>query len=276
MSRRVLTLTGYLFRSLLFSLPGVLFLVVALVYWYYFFPPSQSTPDLGNYVLVTGAFGMAMAFLTTLTVASRANRAEHYPVLVRLASRPEYLTAVMLAALLMTFLLQALVAGLGLIRGPDLTAWTIVETIPLWVAPDIIVAVLALHASDLAYSGWSRVILFGIIAFFLLMSSVYEWAMTSLAGGLDTLGRGLIAGQTVTLGNWIIDGGTWLRSGGTETVGAIFQAPFWPFRAIIEGVSQGYFTPTQSLAPAILLLYATILYLIVADLFANKDLELTE
>jgi len=209
-------------------------------------------------------------------VASRANRAELYPVLVRLPSRPEYVTAVLTTSLLFTFTLQLLVAGLALIRGPEMSVWSVVEIVPVWVSGNVVAAVLALHATDLAYSGWSRVLVFGVLAVFLLMQSIYASATGWLAGALETLGRGLIAGQTITIGNWLIDGAAWIRAGGDEVIGSIFRAPFWPFRAITTAVSSGFFTPTQALAPAIILLYATILFLIVADLFANKDLELAE
>lgn len=276
MIQRISALVGYLHRSLWFSLTGFLYLILALVYWFYFFPPSQQTPDLGNYILVIAVFGMALAFLSTLTVAARANRAELYPVLVRLPSRPEYITAVLTTSLLFTFTLQLLIAGLALIRGPELSVWAVVELIPIWVSGNIVAAVLALHATDLAYAGWSRVLVFGVLAIFLLMQSIYEAASSWLATGMDTLGRGLIAGQTITIGNWFIDSAVWIRTGGDQVIGSIFSAPFWPFRAITTAVTSGTFTPAQALAPAIILLYATILFLIVADLFANKDLMLEE
>jgi hypothetical protein len=49
----------------------------------------------------------------------------------------------------------------------------------------------------------------------------------------------------------------------------------WPFRAIVDGVTVS-FDRTEALAPAFLLLYATILFLLAADFFATKDLHLIE
>ena len=51
---------------------------------------------------------------------------------------------------------------------------------------------------------------------------------------------------------------------------------FWPFRAMADAVFAGSFTPSQSLAPAILMLYGAILFLIAATLFAGKDLDFLE
>jgi hypothetical protein len=43
-----------------------------------------------------------------------------------------------------------------------------------------------------------------------------------------------------------------------------------------DAIIQGYFSAEQALAPAVLLLYATILFMLAADLFAAKDIELME
>ena len=63
---------------------------------------------------------------------------------------------------------------------------------------------------------------------------------------------------------------------GESLLSGILNIVFWPFRTIGEATINGYFTPAQALAPAVLVLYATILFLIAADLFASKDLEMTE
>ena len=59
-------------------------------------------------------------------------------------------------------------------------------------------------------------------------------------------------------------------------ISRLFGFVFWPFEALADGITNGYFTANQALAPAILLLYATVLFLLAVDLFANKDLEFTE
>jgi hypothetical protein len=56
----------------------------------------------------------------------------------------------------------------------------------------------------------------------------------------------------------------------------VFSLLFWPFKAVADATIQGVFNPTQALAPAIILLYAAILFMLAADLFATKDLDFTE
>ncbi|MCK5922722.1 MAG: hypothetical protein KAG66_17400, partial [Methylococcales bacterium] len=69
MRKRILTLTRYFLQSLLFSVTGVLYIIFALLYWAVFFPPGQTTPDIENYVLLIGGFGVVLAFIVTLTLA---------------------------------------------------------------------------------------------------------------------------------------------------------------------------------------------------------------
>jgi hypothetical protein len=276
MAQRILTVTAYLFRSLLFSLAGVFYVLLALVFWRLFFDPSQSTPEPSYYVLVLGLFGAVSTFLITLSIASRAYRAVNYPLLARLPSRVEHLTAVLFASLLYAFLLQLLLALLATFRGPSLTLAHIVEIPPLWLAIDILVAVLALHASDLVTAGWSRVYLYTALAVFLFGQALEGGASSWLAARFLGAGRWFLQRNLVAFSDLAQTIAGWL----TGTMGAVFdrfiELPFWPFRAMIDAVREGRFTLTESLAPAILLLYATILFMLAADLFANKDLFLTE
>jgi len=132
MSRRLFILAGYYLRNIIFSLAGSIYVIIALAYWAIFFPPGQGTPDVDNYILIIGAFGAAMTFLATLTIASRAYRAENYPLLVRLPSRVEYITAIFSSAVLFAFALQALIAFLALIRGPEISFEQLMEIPPIW------------------------------------------------------------------------------------------------------------------------------------------------
>ncbi len=275
MSQRIWILTTYFLRSLLFSVTGIIYIILALVYWAIFFPPSQGTPDLGNYILVIGTFGTVFSFLATLTIASRAQRAENYAVIVRLPSRVEYITAVFLCAFIFTSLLQLGIALLALFRGPELSS-RFLEIPPLWISANILASVLALHASDLVTSGWSRVIVFGVLAILLIGQTVYMSLTNWLADFIGNLSSAFYSLQWNVIANWIGLFAVWLRDSGAALLGKLLSAVFWPFHAIIDGILAGRFTPTQALAPAILLLYAAILYLLAADLFATKDLELVE
>ncbi len=56
----------------------------------------------------------------------------------------------------------------------------------------------------------------------------------------------------------------------------VFGLIFWPFSATANAIVNGSFTLVQALAPAIILLYATVLFILAATLFSRKDLYLTE
>lgn len=276
MSRRLIVLTSYFLRNIFFSLAGVIYVILALAYWAIFFPPNQGTPDVDNYFLIIGAFGAAMTFMATLTIASRANRAENYPLLVRLPSRVEYITAVFSSAILFAFILQLLVAVLALIRGPDASFAKLVEIPPVWISVNLLSAMLALHASDLVASGWSRVVVFGILAILLVGQNLVERMTTSLAALSGDLSGLMYAQQWIPFAEGLSKISSWLYGSGRDVISSILGVIFWPVRSIIDGIFAGSFTPTQALAPAVLVLYATILFLVASDLFATKDLEMTE
>jgi hypothetical protein len=141
---------------------------------------------------------------------------------------------------------------------------------------NVLSAVLAIHASDFVTSRWSRVYIFGSLAILLLGQSggavISRWLATratSMSRFMLTEGWQGIGGAANNLANW-------LNNEGTETIGNAFGLVFWPFHAVVDGVTEGYFSPIQALAPAIILLYATILFMLAADLFASKDLDFIE
>lgn len=276
MSQRVMALTRYFWRRTLVSLSGVLYIIVTLAFWYLFFDPGQGSTNPAYYVLIIGAFGAAATFLLTLSVASRGNLAEHYPLVVRLPSRVEYLTAVFLAAVLLGFTLQGGVALLALYRGPDAIVGLWLEAIPVWTAVNILAAVLALHASDLVTMGWSRVVVYGTIA--LLLMSQYQ--TTSGSGWLvetsARLGRTLLGEGYQGIGQWLLSFSQWLTGETLARISDILSYAFWPFAAFTDAIVEGYYDPMQAMAPAVLLLYATLLFLLAADIFTSKDLDFTE
>lgn len=275
MIQRILALAGYLIRSLTFSLSGVLYIIMALIYYFVMF--QQRTPEVAYFTLAVGVFGGVATFLVTLSLAARANQAASYPLIVRLPSRVEYLTAVFLAAVFFATLLQLLVALLALLRnGPALSLLQAIEIPPVWLAVSILAATLALHASDFVTEGWSRVYLFGLLALLLFSQD-----------GNGTLTRWL-AELVRTFSNWAMRQelpgisrplgalSTWLANQGSQTLGEMVGLVFWPFRAITEAAISGNYSRAQAFAPALLLLYATFLFLLAADLFAGKDLYFTE
>ena len=84
MIQRISVLTRYFIQSLLFSLTGLFYLLLMLAFWFVLFNPQQQTPDVAYYQLLIGAFGAGLVFLVTLSMAARANDAQHYPFVVRL------------------------------------------------------------------------------------------------------------------------------------------------------------------------------------------------
>ncbi len=276
MMQRIWALTAYFTKSVFFSLTGLILLILSLAYWVLFFPPGQGTPDFENYVIVIGAMGAATTFLLTLSLSARASRLENYPLLVRLPSRVEYLVAVMLGSLILGVGLQLLVAGLALIRGPDMTVGHVLMIPPLWVAVDILAAVLAAHASDLVTSGWSRVIVFSLLAVLLILQGMSASPDSWLVSRLYDLSNVFLDFDMMRLS----DAAAALAGGiGSNTMSAVSQAAgivFWPFQAMRDAVFAGGFSPSQALAPAVLLLYSAILFLIGATLFAGKDLDFIE
>ena len=274
--QRIFTLTRYFLRSFFLSLTGLLYLILALVYWNLFFNPSQGTPEIENYILIIGVFGTAVSFLVALSIASRANQAVNFPLVTRLSSRIEYLTAVLLSSILAATLLQLLVAALAMFRGPGLVWGRLLEIPPLWLATNVLAAVLALHASDFVAVGWSRVTLFGILGLLLIGKSadnmISTWLVTRL-NGWSTIANS--QGWQV-LAEWMRDAGVWLNGRETGILSQVYSWIIWPFTAISDAVINGFFTAPQALAPAVILLYAAILFLLSADLFAEKDLEFVE
>ncbi|MCP4428919.1 MAG: hypothetical protein GY803_30920, partial [Chloroflexi bacterium] len=79
-----------------------------------------------------------------------------------------------------------------------------------------------------------------------------------------------------TVGDWVNRAGQWFSDGEPGLASRIFDWLIWPFTAISDAVINGFFNTSQALAPAVILLYATILFLLAADLFAGKDLEFIE
>jgi hypothetical protein len=271
--RRIWALTRYFVSSLLRSLTGIALVLATLVYWFVFFNPQQETPEAAYYVLVIGVFGAGMGFVVTLTMAARANHANLYPWVVRLPSRVEYVTAVLLSTFIVTLMLQLIVAALALLNGPELSARQLLEIPPVWVSLLLLAEVLALHASDLVTNGWSRVYVFGLLAVLLFAQGIHNNTIRNFVNSMNrvAMSQGWTAVND-TLSNYAVS----LNSNDTSAIGRLFGLLFWPFRAIAEATVNGSFTPAQALAPAILLLYATILFMLAADLFANKDLAFVE
>lgn len=277
MTGRILGMSGYLLKSLLFSLAGLLYLLMTLAFYIVFFDPRQQTPDADYFVLVLGIFGLALSFLVTISVAARANKAVHFPFLVRLESRIEYLASVLLAAAVYAVLIQLLIGILALVlNGPDFTLIELL-TVPLaWIAGNVLFITLALHATDLVTRDWSRVYVFAAIGLLLYLNSEIDLISGWLSGLLNSLGRTLMSAGLTEIGSLLFDVASWLTQENPTVLDRIVALVFWPFNAISDAYISGSFTLLQALAPAILLIYATGLFFLASNFFARKDLYLTE
>ncbi len=279
MSQRIGTLTRYLWGQVFFSLSGLLYVIAALAYWRIFFSPTEGqTPEADMFILLVGLFGGVLTFLVTLTTAGRANLAASYPLLARLPSRVEYLAAVLLAALLYSTLVQL---SMGLIivlqpGGPNLSLGRLLDIPPLWFSINIFAATLALHAADLVMKNWSRVWVYGVLTLLLFSQSIniptVAWFAARLRGLANIFYRRNWSGPADAMNN----AASWLALQGAEFLRNTLGFIFWPLQAMAEATKAGSFTRPQALAPAILLLYATILFMLAADFFATKDLHLAE
>lgn len=276
MAQRILTLTSYLLRQFFVSLAGIMHILMTLAIWRLFFDPGQQTPEVAYYILVIGLFGSAAGFLVTLTVASRANRAINYPLLARLPSRVEHLASVLTASLLTTIILQLLLALLATFNGPSLSLGILIELPPLWLALDMLAVVLALHATDLVTSGWSRVYIYGFLAIVLFGRQFDDDVIAWVSGRFFAASRWLMNEGYSGPGSAVDVAARWLTGDGLNLIAALFDALFWPFRAISAAVVDGSFSPSQALAPALIVLYSTFLFVLAADFFATKDVNFAE
>ena len=163
MIRRIRTLVGYFVRRVLFSLTGLLYALLAGVLWRVFFDPYYLTPNVDYYIALIAVFGALFAFLSTLTIAAYAHQAIHYPVLVRLPRRIEYLAAVLISAFCFGTLLQVCLAILATYNGPHFTVDKILQLPLVWLPVNVLAAVLGLHASNLVTVGWSRAVVYGVL-----------------------------------------------------------------------------------------------------------------
>lgn len=276
MMRRILTLAGYFAKSVLFSPTGLILLILGMAFWAIFFSPGHPSSDLRNYIILIAVWGAFASFLMAVAVSGRASRIENTPFIVRLPSRIEYLAAVLLSSLILSALLQLLVAGLALIRGPEMTAAQLLVLPAIWIPINLLAALLALHATDLVTDGWSRVILFGLIAIALIFNSASSDSASWFSDQFAGLAAFLSRLNLIWLSDLAYRLASWVSQLSPSSIGKFFSVFFWPFRTIAQTAFVGQFSPTQALAPSILMLYNTVLFLIASILFAEKDLEFTE
>ncbi|MFK7803791.1 MAG: hypothetical protein AB8G95_19315 [Anaerolineae bacterium] len=276
MIQRITTLISYLLYRLINSMSSLVYLLAGFAfYWLTFF---QRAPEPEYFILIIGFFGLLVSFFATLTVASKANEAKSYPFFVRLESRVEFLAAVMITALIFAMILQLLMAAVVLIRNaPELTVGRVLEIPPIWLSLNVFAAVIALQASDFVAYGWSRVWIFGLLALSIVIGDDNGATLTWVADLMRSNSQPGAANNAISsFSNVLLTVADFLTGSVMTSVSNLFSGLFWPFKAILAAVLDGYFTGPQALAPALLLVFASILFLLAADFFSSRDMILNE
>lgn len=277
MIQRVLVLAIYLQRRFVLSLSGILFLLLALVFYMIFFGPGQRTSDVAYFTSVLGIFGILLSFLVTLAFAAIANRAANLPIIVRIPSRVEYLTSVLLASIIFSSAVLFALAVIALfVNSPILDARLVILIPPLWFSGILMFSTLALHASDLVAWNWSRVYVFGFIAILIYIREGLRIIGNALANLLIELGNRFSNQGWDALASIVSSLSNLVSESGPRVLESLVDLVFWPFNASANALISNQFSTAQALAPAIILLYASILFLLAANVFSSKDLILSE
>ncbi|MBN1316523.1 MAG: hypothetical protein JXA42_13690 [Anaerolineales bacterium] len=257
---RIWALTGYLWRELFRSLTGFLAIVASLVFYLVAILSVTGRIDRDYFALVIGGFFGVFCLVLTIIVADRAFHAKSYLVLYRIPARSIFLVSISLTATLATALLEAIIALASLIKlSTPLTFPMVMDILPVWIGWLILGSVLGLHMSELVRRGWSRTVVYALLAFIL-------FALNQQQSGIP-----------VSLSdrfNWIpsltpdpIDWG-WAYD--------LVNVIIWPVSAGVRVARSSSYSIAESLSPAVVLFTATAIYCIAAYLFKGKDLILPE
>lgn len=237
---RTTTLTSYLVRDLTRSPACIVPLALALAFGVIAFEYGM---DQAQFITVAGIAISAMCLVTTLLLASRANRASSYLLVARLHQRAELLAAIVLASLAITAILAMLIAIANLLTGrltlefPS-ALWILPTWLPLW----LVAAALALPLSGLVERGGSHLLGYLLTAGLLI---AYERKVFLTRHGMRWLSRSV------------------------ETI-------LWPITTLTEQASGGIHGMAYLLAWLFTLVYAVVLFALAVALFVDKDLLWSE
>jgi hypothetical protein len=234
--RRIVALARFQLREMVrsFAIAAPMTITLAL-YWLFFEFPGDV-----DYFAATGSFVLLMASLvTTLLLASQANRMSSTVVVVRLPRRSELLGAIVASALVVAAAMAVLFTGLALGQAKvAMSVGHLAVIAPRWLALATLFAVVGLHLSRLVSRSGSHLIALGLLA---LVATVVEREGVLLRSSLAGPARAVLAVSDPVL--------TALRE------------PALPASLASYGVNL-----------AMLLVYAAGLFLLAAWLFRRKDL----
>ena len=258
--KRLWALVRYLLQDLFRSLTGMLVVVAALVFYLMAMVSVKGGVDRDYFALVIGGFFAILALVLAVVIADRAHQASSYLLILRLPSRTPFLAGVALAAIAVSGLLAVGVALLSIPRlVTPLTAGMVLDIVPVWASWLVLGAALGLHMSELVRRGWSRTLLYALLAFILFVLNQRQSGVpVDLADRFD----------------WIPhimpDPARWAWA--TKLVDVIL----WPISAAIRVARAGGYGVLESLAPGVLLLLAAAVFVLAGALFERKDLILPE
>lgn len=233
---RVWTLAGFLTRDLFRSVAGILPLALALAFGLIAFEYGM---DQAQFITVGGLGIGGICFISTLLLASRANRASTYLLLARLHRRAELLVALILSGLGITTLLALLIAVANMFTGrltleSSSVAWIVPTWLPLW----LLTAALALPLSALVERGSSH------LTGYVLLTAL------------------LVAN----------DREAWLAARGLAWLNRLVDTVLWPVKTLLSQASAGNHDQSYLLAGALTLAYTALLFGLTRTLFEDKDL----
>jgi hypothetical protein len=237
---RVWILSLFFTRDLFRSLAGIVPVAVALGFGLIAFEYGM---DQAQFITVAGIGTGAICLLTTLLLASRANRASSYLLIARLRRRSELLAALVLSGLGITAILAILITAGNLLSGrlalrfPS-ALWVLPTWLPLW----LLAASLALPLSTLVGRGGSHLAGYVFLAALLIAND--RQAMLA-ARGLDWLVKAVIVS-------------------------------LWPTSTLLAQASAGIQDRRYALAWVLTLAYAALLFGLATSFLADKDLLWSE
>lgn len=258
--KRIWVLVSYLLRDLFRSLTGLLVIVAAFVFYLVGILGVTGGIDRDYFALVIGGFFGIFCLILSLVVADRAYRAESYLLLYRLSSRSTFLVSIVVAAVFASFILQIVVALLSLPRVVNpLKIGSVLDILPVWIGWLALGGAIGVHMSELVRRGWSRTVVYGLLAFVLF--------------SLNQRQSGVPVGLS--------DRFSWIPSLTSDPVrweglNRLVDVIIWPISAAVRVARSTSYTVLEGLSPAVLLLVAALIFFLAVLLFDRKDLILPE
>lgn len=258
--KRIWTLAGYFWRELFRSLTGFLAVVICTVFYLVAILSVYGRIDRDYYALVIGGFFAVFCLILTIVIADRSFHAKTYLILYRIPTRGILLASISLTAILVAGLFEAVTALISLPKlGALPPASMVLDILPVWIGWLILGSVIGLHMSELVRRGWSRTIVYALLAFILFSLNQQQ------------------SGVPVSLSdrfNWIpsLTPNPLQWGWAAKVVNTII----WPVAAGVKVARSTPYTVFEGLSPALVLIIASAIFWAALLLIKRKDLILPE